>query len=83
MATWSNNSKNSSTFANTVNSGGTSILFGDLPLSYFDGYTFDDIPLGGYKAIKDYTFDEPLSLAATTWSNATKNSSTYANQSAS
>ena len=72
MATFTNQAKNTTIFSNIVAHGKATIL------RDIENYTFNDAPfLNDTEAIKDKTFDELVDAA---WTNQTKNTATYTNQ---
>jgi len=77
MATFTNGTMSSSVYTNGSRSGFSRV--GDLPISYFDGLAFDDVvPGAGGKTLGELTFDDLIDTA--TYTNQTKNSSSYSNQ---
>ena len=72
MATFTNQTKNTTTFSNIVAHGKATIL------RDIENMTFNDAPfLNDTEAIKDKTFSE---LVDTSWANQTKNTTTFSNQ---
>ena len=72
MATWTNQSKNTSTFRMLLRHGNEKLL------SELESFTFEDVVFPDGTQLKDVTFDE---LTAIVWANINKSSApTWVNQ---
>ena len=71
MATWSNSGKNLATYLNQIAKGKATLL-NDLA-----NFTFEDVVFSTGEKLKDVTFDQ---LVAQVFTNVTKNTATYSNQ---
>ncbi len=70
MATWNNQTKNTSVFLNTLRHGKATLL------SDLANFTFNDVVFSDGTILKNVTFDQ---LVEQVWTNLSKNTSTFTN----